>query len=73
MAVRLAKDKTMRILIAEDDLAFRRFLEEILVKWGYEVVVAKDGNEAWQVLKSREAPRLAILDWMIQGITGVEE
>jgi CheY-like chemotaxis protein len=72
MAVRLAKDKTMRILIAEDDLAFRRFLEEILVKWGYEVVVAKDGNEAWQVLKSREAPRLAILDWMMPGISGVE-
>ena len=62
----------MRILIAEDDPAFRRFMEEILVNWGYEVVVAADGNEAWQALKSRDAPRLAILDWMMPGIDGVE-
>ncbi|HET7238851.1 MAG TPA: response regulator [Terrimicrobiaceae bacterium] len=62
----------MRILIAEDDPAFRRFLKEILVNWGYEVVVAEDGNEAWQALKSRDAPRLAILDWMMPEISGVE-
>ena len=54
----------MRILIDEDDPAFRRFLEEILANWGYEVVVAEGGNKAWQAVESRNAPRLAILDWM---------
>lgn len=62
----------MRILIAEDDPAFRHLLEEILVNWGYEVVVAEDGNEAWQVLGSKDAPRLAILDWLMPGLNGVE-
>jgi DNA-binding response OmpR family regulator len=62
----------MRILIAEDDPVFRQILEEILVKWGYEVVVTRDGNEAWQALKSKDAPRLVILDWMMPGINGVE-
>ena len=62
----------MKILIAEDEPAFRQLLEEILVKWGYEVVVAQDGNEAWQVLSSKDAPRLAILDWLMPGLDGVE-
>ncbi|OGU06308.1 MAG: diguanylate cyclase response regulator [Geobacteraceae bacterium GWC2_55_20] len=62
----------MKILIAEDEPAFRRLLEEILVKWGYEVVVARDGNEAYQVLLSEDAPKLAILDWKMPGMEGVE-
>jgi two-component system, sensor histidine kinase and response regulator len=62
----------MRILIAEDDPEFRHLLEEMLIKWGYEVVVAQDGNEAWQVLNSKDAPRLAILDWLMPGLDGVE-
>ncbi len=36
----------MRILIAEDDPVSRRLLEAKLVKWGYDVVVTCDGNEA---------------------------
>lgn len=62
----------MKILIAEDEPAFRQLLEEMLVKWGYDVVVAEDGNEAWQVLSSKDAPRLAILDWLMPGVDGVE-
>jgi DNA-binding response OmpR family regulator len=37
----------MRILIAEDEPAFRQFLEGMLADWGYEVVIARDGSEAW--------------------------
>ena len=62
----------MRILIAEDDAVSRRLLEAKLVKWGYDVVVTCDGNEAWEALRSEDAPRLAILDWMMPGIDGVE-
>lgn len=62
----------MKILIAEDDPAFRRFMEETLVRWGYEVVVTNDGNEAWQALKAGDAPQTAILDWMMPGMDGVE-
>lgn len=62
----------MRILIAEDEPAFRHLLEEILVRWGYEVAVARDGNEAYQILLAENAPKLAILDWKMPGMEGVE-
>ena len=62
----------MRILIAEDDPNFRSLLKAKLANWGYEVVAVGDGNEAWQVLQSDDAPQLALLDWMMPGMEGVE-
>ena len=62
----------MRILIAEDDAISRRLLETVLGKWGYEVVVAVDGEQAWETFQSEDAPRLAILDWMMPGKDGIE-
>jgi diguanylate cyclase (GGDEF)-like protein len=47
-------------------------LETLLKKWGHEIVVAKDGLEAVRLLESREAPRLAVLDWMMPGLEGVQ-
>ena len=41
-------------------------------KWGYEVAVACDGEEALQILQLDDAPALAILDWMMPGLTGLE-
>jgi len=61
----------VRILIAEDDPVSRRILEAMLVKWGYEVISTCNGHEAWQVLQSADAPRLAILDWMMPGLDGL--
>ncbi|MDT7780416.1 MAG: phosphoserine phosphatase RsbU/P, partial [Acidobacteriota bacterium] len=62
----------MKVLIAEDDPGSRRVLVATLDKFGYEVVVAADGAEAWAVLQSADAPHLAILDWMMPEIDGVE-
>ena len=62
----------MRVLIADDSFLSRRLLEGTLRTWGYDVVVAVDGNEAWKVLGSDNAPALAILDWMMPGVTGPE-
>ncbi len=62
----------MRILVAEDDPVLQRMLESFLKKWGYEVAVAKDGAEAWEILEGEEAPRMAVLDWMMPGMDGVE-
>ena len=62
----------MKILIADDDVIPRRFLQGALVKAGHEVVVAGDGVEAWQLLQGADAPRLAILDWLMPGMDGVE-
>jgi len=62
----------MRILIAEDDPISRRLLEVLLNRWGHEVVSATDGAAAWQQLISDQRPRLAILDWMMPKIDGLE-
>jgi len=61
-----------RILVAEDDPVSRRLLEVFLVKWGFEVVLATTGVEALQLLERMDAPRLALLDWMMPGMEGVQ-
>lgn len=62
----------MKILIAEDDRVSRRLLEAKLVNWGYEVIVTCDGDEAWEAIRADDAPRLAIIDWMMPGVDGLE-
>ena len=62
----------MKILIADDSIVSRHLLEATLRKWGYEVVVACDGAEALEFLQQENAPALAILDWMMPGMTGLE-
>ena len=62
----------MRMLIAEDDPTLRRVLEASLVRAGYEVVLAEHGGRAWEILRSDDAPRLAVLDWMMPEIDGLE-
>lgn len=62
----------MKILIADDDIVSRRVLEATLVKSGHEVIAVSTGEEALAVLESADAPLLAILDWMMPDIDGVE-
>lgn len=62
----------MKILVADDSATSRRLIETMLTSWGYEVILANDGNEAWEVLQRDEAPRLAILDWTMPGMEGVD-
>ena len=61
----------MKILIAEDDFISCKALENNLKEWGYEVVSARDGNEAWDLARANDI-RLAILDWNMPGIDGIE-
>ena len=62
----------MKVLIAEDHAVTRRDLEVTLPKWGYEVVVCRDGSQAWDRLNGEQPPELAVLDWMMPGIDGLE-
>lgn len=62
----------MRILIAEDDDFSRMMLQAMLKTWGYEVIEATNGMEAWEQFQQPDPPRLAILDWMMPGMEGVE-
>src|SRR2546423_1848116 len=60
----------MRVLIAEDDAVSRRIVEITLRNWKYDVVAVSDGIQALEVLRGEDAPRLAVLDWMMPGKDG---
>jgi diguanylate cyclase (GGDEF)-like protein len=60
----------VKVLIADDDQVSRRLLEATLRRWGHEVVSACDGGAAWEILRAEDAPKLAILDWMMPGMDG---
>ena len=62
----------MRILIAEDEPTSRLLLEKTLEGWGHEVVVCVDGARAWEVLQLPDPPSLAVLDWLMPGLDGID-
>ena len=62
----------MKILIADDDPTSVLFLEDMLTEWGYEVSVAADGPAAARILAAPDGPLLAILDWMMPGMDGID-
>lgn len=47
-------------------------LSTLLNEWGYEVVEAVDGDSALEALRSEDAPMVAILDWIMPGMNGVD-
>jgi PAS domain S-box-containing protein len=62
----------MKILVAEDNAFSRTLLKKTLVKAGYDVVVAENGDAAWEMLQQEETPKLALIDWIMPGLSGVE-
>lgn len=62
----------MKILVADDDKVIQRVLEGLLNKWGHEVVTAEDGDQAWKVIQQDGRVRLALLDWQMPGMDGLE-
>lgn len=62
---------TIHILLVEDEVKLARFVELELSSEGYQVSVAHDGISGLTLAREL-APDLAILDWMLPGLTGVE-
>ncbi len=62
----------MKVLIADDSATSRSMLRRSLSNWGYDVVSAEDGQEAWAILSQPDPPPLAILDWVMPHLTGPE-
>jgi diguanylate cyclase (GGDEF)-like protein len=62
----------VKILLAEDSPVYRRLIESHLQECGFDFVYAKDGKEAWKILVQKDAPRLALLDWVLPEIDGIE-
>ena len=62
----------MPVLVAEDNPIFQSMLKSMLTKWGYTVQMTKNGTEAWEAMQTPDAPRLAVLDWMMPYMDGGE-
>ena len=62
----------MKLLVADDDPISRELLRRTLTQWGYDLAVCVDGDQAWQELSGPDAPTVAILDWMMPGMDGLE-
>jgi two-component system, cell cycle response regulator len=60
------------VLIAEDDPIFRHVLQRWLQRWNYHVMAVDNGLDAWNVLQQEDAPQMAILDWMMPAMDGIE-
>jgi len=66
------KNARARVVVADDDRVTTTVLSRVLEKWGIEAVVAGDGPSAWQLLTSGESFSLAIVDWEMPGLDGIE-
>lgn len=62
----------MKILVAEDDFTSRQILSGLLAKWGYETIVVENGKDALDELSKPRAPLLAVLDWIMPEMDGIE-
>jgi sigma-B regulation protein RsbU (phosphoserine phosphatase) len=62
----------VKILIAEDEFTTRMMVQVCLENWGYSVESVTNGEEAWAKLQKPNAPHIAILDWEMPEINGVE-
>jgi two-component system, cell cycle response regulator len=61
-----------RVLIAERDRSLRAYLQKMLCGWGFDVVLAKNGAEAFEILGGQSALDLAILGSNLAEVDRVE-
>src|ERR1700724_135401 len=65
-------DKTAAIVIADDDPVSRELLSTLVKKWGFRTIVTQDGHEAMAAIRAEQGPVVAIVDWMMPGMDGLE-
>ena len=60
----------MKILLVDDDADTRFALSMLLTQCGWDVCTATDGEQAYALLQEDDAPRIAIVDWMMPRMSG---
>lgn len=68
----VARFAQVPLVIAEDDLVSRTLMSTLMEKWGFKAVITKDGHEAMAALRAEQGPTLALLDWMMPGMDGLQ-
>jgi DNA-binding response OmpR family regulator len=64
--------KTIPIIIADDDPVSREVISTMVRKWGFRAIATRDGHEAMAAIRAEEGPVIAILDWMMPGMDGLQ-
>lgn len=62
----------LRVIVADDDASTRRLLQYHLNQWGFDPEIAADGTRAWELLQSKDVPTIAVFDWVMPGLEGVD-
>ncbi len=68
----MTTDKSNSVLVVEDSKIYERIIQNHLRSWGFQVTLAGDGEEAWEILQQPNSPRLVIMDWVMPKMDGVE-
>ncbi len=66
------RDMDERVLLVDDSPIYRHLISGYLREWGFELMLAKDGLEAWRVLERMDSPTLVLTDWVMPGMDGLE-
>jgi two-component system cell cycle response regulator len=69
---RMSNKVDKRVLLVEDSPVHQQLLSTHLREWGFEVVLATDGLQAWALLQQPHSPRLALMDWVLPKMNGIE-
>jgi len=62
----------MKVLVADDDHATLDMTKSLLEEWGYKVVGASNGADAWKIIQEDDAPSMVVADWRMPGMDGDE-
>jgi len=62
----------MKLLLVDDEELSLAYLKQVVAQWGYDVVTASNGLQAWEYLQDEQEPVLAVVDWVMPVIDGVE-
>jgi len=62
----------VRVLIADDEATTRHLIQVTLGNWGFEVLAAEDGTGALHIMTGANPPEIALLDWVMPGVDGLE-
>lgn len=61
----------MKLLIVDDEKIVQTILATMIKEWGYEVMIAANGEEAWGILQTIDEPIILLVDWIMFGMDGV--
>lgn len=66
-----ASSESFKIVVADDSPIYRKLVQDVLAHEGYEILFAKDGREALDIV-ARHKPSLVITDWEMPDISGID-